>query len=451
MRGGRSPTHHGYVRGQTRTKATHRRGRDPVEDRRPAARARSTTRRGVRPVLLAVCVAGSAASLAACGHGPSDATTSLRGATGVTVVSASGVAHPGVDGERLTVGETVRTTTSDSALVTGGRITTLGPSTAVGIADRSHYLLDAGTVVIDHRHGRDARVDAGPVTVDDIGATAVRIERGFAVRVAVFDGGSAAVTASERSTTVPALHEIDVPGASLPAAPSPLALRDDALDTVASPALVAADVALDRRAAALDRAGGATVPAALIRTLPAAPVATALSERVLPVAIARADGSAALASAYARAEELRAGGGSWGVVAALLGARVAAVQQQLDALLTTPVAALGLPAGTAGAAGTSAVTAVLAAAAPHSGSSASVAAAPATSSPAAPGRGTSAPPAPSSTPLVQTLIDTVTGLLPHGGAGTTPSPAAPSTSGPAPAPTAPGGLLGGVLDSLLGG
>lgn len=406
-------------------------------------------------VLLAACLAGSAASLSACGHGPSDATTILLGATGVSVVSADGEAHPGVDGERLTVGETVRTAAADTALVTGRRVARLGPSTAVEIAGRSHYLLDAGTVVIDHRHGPDARVDAGPVTVDHIGATAVRIERGFAVRVATFDGGTATVAASERSMTLPALHEVEVPGGSLPATSAPMALRDDALDTAVAPALVAADRALDRRAAALDRTGGATVPAALIRTLPSAPPATAVSERVLPVAIARADPSAPLADAYARAVGLRTDGGSWGVVAALVDAKIGAVQQQLDDLLAGPTPVLALPAGVIGDGNASAVAALLAATAPTvAGDGQQTTAVPtagAPSSAAPPHRGGTPTPAPTPTPtpLVQTLLNTITGLLPTPGGSPAPPPATPRPA-PTPTPTPTGGLLGGVLGSLLG-
>jgi hypothetical protein len=402
-------------------------------------------------LLLAVVLVGSAASLSACGHGPSDATTVLRGAEGVTVVSADGAAHPGVDGERLVVGETVRTTTADSALVTGRRLTTLGPSTALEIAGRSHYLLDAGTLVLDHRHGPDARIDAGPVTVEHVGATAVRVERGFAVRVAVFDGGAAAVTASERSMTVAALHEVDVPGASLPAASAPLALRDDALDTAAAPALVTADRALDRRAAALDRADGSAVPTALIRTLPSAPPATAVSERVLPVAIARADHSATLTDAYARANALRRDGGSWGVVAALSDATLAAVQDQLDDLLAGPPSTLALPAGEIGTRGASGVAALLAAAAPNApgaGPAPGTSPQPVASTPAH-GTGSAPAPTPTTTPLVQTLVNTITGLLPTGRS-SAPPPSASVTPRPVPAPSTSGGLLGGVLGSLLG-
>lgn len=442
----------GDVPGQTRTKATHRRVRPPEHSARPTP----TGPRLVRPMLLLSACLAASGSLAACGHGPSDATTLLRGAAGVTVVSAAGVPHPGVDGERLTVGETVRTSGTDSALVTGRRVTTLGRSTTVGIADRSRYLLDAGTVVVDHHHGPGIRVDAGPVSVEDLGHTAVRIERGFAVRVAVFDGGSATVSASERSTAVPALHEMDVPGASLPAASTPLALRDDTLDTIAAAALVRADGTLNGRAATLDRTGAAVVPAALVRALPTAPPSTALSERVLPVAIARADRGTPLAGAYARATELRTDGGSWAVVAALMDAKVDAVQQQLDQLLAGASGVLGgLPATARQDAGAVAVAALLSAAAPAGTTPASVA--PGTGATSAPPRGgVSAPPpvpspvptpSPIPPPLVQTLITTITGLLPHGGAS---APPAPTTPRPAPTPTPSGGLLGGVLGSLLG-
>lgn len=440
MRPGRVPGHDEAMAGQKRT--------NPA--RRHALRAAAAT------VLAATAVP----ALAACGHGPSDATTTVRGAAGVTVVGPDGRAHPAVEGEHLLVGDTVETTTTASALLTGGRVTTLGPATTLDLAGRSHYVLAAGEVVVDHRHGPGADVVAGPVDVGDLGRTAVRIERGFAVRVAVYDGGSARVSAGEGSATVPALHEVDVPGASLPTAPAPLALRDDALDTAAAPALVAADRVLNGRAAALDRAGAA-VPAALVRVLPAAPPATPLSLRLLPVAIARADpaagsGQGGVGPVYVRARQLRTEGGSWGVVAALVGAPVAAVQQQLDALLTQPGTALTLPAVAAGSGGAAAVAAVLAAAAPPAtGSAPRPAPAPAapTTAPSVgvpvsvPTKGP-VPPSPTPTPPVQSLLGTVLGLLPIG----TPGPPSPSPA-PGPgrsAPTPGGGLLGGVLGGLPG-
>lgn len=433
-RGG-AADHHGAMAGQKRT---------------------NPARRRVLRLAAAVVLAGAVApALAACGHGPSDATTTLRGAAGVTVVGPDGRAHPAVDGEHLLVGDTVETTTARSSLLTGGRVTTLGPATTLDLAGRSRYVLAAGEVVVDHRHGPDAEVAAGPVGVDDLGRTAVRIERGFAVRVAVYDGGSARVTAGQGSATVPSLHELDVPGASLPAAPTPLALRDDALDVTAAPVLVAADRVLTGRATDLDRAGA--VPAALVRMLPSAPPATPLSLRLLPVAIARADpspGQGGVGPVYLRARQLRTDGGSWGVVAALIGAPVAGVQQQLDALLTRPGTGLALPAVAAGGGGAGAVAALLAAAAPPAAGS--VPTAPAagvpTPTPSIPQPVTvptraPVPPSPTPTPPVQSLLGTVLGLLPIG----TPTPAPPTPGPTQPPPSSGGGLLGGVLGSLLGG
>ncbi|HEY5336414.1 MAG TPA: hypothetical protein VIJ71_10405, partial [Mycobacteriales bacterium] len=166
---------------------------------------------------------------------------------------------------------------------------------------------------------------------------------------------------------------------------------------------------------------------------------------------ARADRSAPLAEAFAHTTELRSDGGSWGVVAALVDAKLAAVQQQLDALLASPARALALPAGTAVDGGGAAVSALLAAAAPAPAGTAPAfgrSSEPGASSQTAPSDGGGAPtPTPSSIPLVQTLVNTVTGLLPH--PGSTPAPSA-STPRPAPSASAGGGLLGGVLGSLLG-
>jgi hypothetical protein len=394
--------------------------------------------------LLALVLLGTASGLSACGHGPSDAVTTLRGAADVTVTTAAGVTAAAVDGERLAVGDVVRTAGSRTALLTGGRITTLGADTAVLIAARSRYVLSDGTLVLDRRDGAPATVDAGPVTVDQIGHTAVRVEEGFAVRVAVYDGGTAQVSASQRSVTVPALHEVDVAGTSLPTAVPPLALRDDALDAVADPDLVAGDIALVSRSAVLDSPAGASLSARLAdlvpTVLPAASVVAAqtsapLSERVLPIAIARAAGGD-VASRFAQADALRAAGGSWAVVAGLVGAGVTAVENQIS-VLAAAVPSAGLPpVAVAGTTPLGGGTIVAGGSGPTPVASPSAAGdAPARSStPVAARPPASATPVPSVTTTVTGLLGTVLGLL------------APSSSSAPRATATSTGLLGGLLD-----
>jgi hypothetical protein len=124
------------------------------------------------------------------------------------------------------------------------------------------------------------------------------------------------------------------------------------------------------RSAVLDSPAGASLSARLAdlvpTVLPAASVVAAqtsapLSERVLPIAIARAAGGD-VASRFAQADALRAAGGSWAVVAGLVGADVTAVENQIS-VLAAAVPSAGLPpvavAGTTPLGGGTTVTGLL--------------------------------------------------------------------------------------------
>jgi hypothetical protein len=441
---------------------------------RTATRTRTAGRRRAAPAPVLVVALGllGTSTLAACG-GSSSAGTTLRGAAGVTVVAADGSTHPGVNGEQLTAGESVRTTSSLAAVVTGGRVTTLGPSTSLDLLAPNALQLDQGTVVVDRRHGSDLTLTAGPVTVSDLGRTAVRVERGFAVRVAAYDGGDATLTAGQRSATLSALHEFDVPGSSLPATSTPLALRDDALDAIGSPDLVAVNEALVQRAAGLDApsaaGAAAAVRSAVLHVLPAADTTVAdtalpLSERVLPVAIARADPGAAPAAAYSTVSTLRAEGGSWGVVAALVGASLANVQQQITDLIDTPIdsAALTTPTPTASAPADGLQVLLAAAATPSVVPTAPVATATTaaavtpSASPSATRTVTPTPtPTPTTTPLLTGLLGGVLGLLPHAStsspSSTRSAAAKAEVASPTPTPTPSSSVTtrAGLLSGLL--
>jgi len=315
--------------------------------------------RRVRAALATAVVLGCAAGLGACGPQRGDAVTVLTAASGAFVADPAGVEHPALEGERLRAGERVRSTTGRPVLGTGGRRTTLAPASALVLTAPSEYALSFGALVLDRRRGPAVVLHAGQVQISELGRTAVRVERGFSVRVAVYGGGGAAVRVAARGRALPALSEVIIPGASLPAQPAPLALRDDLLDVVADPPLVADDVALRRRADGLDGPGGAVVAtglrAALPRVLPAALVApngsAALSERVLPVAIATSARGSRPAQAYDTVRSIRSAGGSWGVIAALVGAPLGAVEGAITALADAVPAPAGAdPAGAAAAA-----------------------------------------------------------------------------------------------------
>lgn len=301
---------------------------------------RQSGRHGAATV-AAVMVGG--ACLVGCGHHDSDAVTTVRGVTGVMITDPGGQRHPARDGEHLVVGDVVGTSGSATELDTGGRVTTLARSSTLRLLGRSSYELGTGSLVVNHRHGPGVQVHAAAVTVDDVGRTAVRITRGFSVLVAVYDGDDARVAAGQRRSRVPALHQVEVPGSALPNASDPLRLHDDVLDTAAAPDLVAVDRALAVRAGGLDGPGGQVVavslPAVFHRLLPASsgPVPDAstgpLSEWVLPVGIASAARRGAPVGTYRDVRALRADGGSWGVLAALVGAPLDSVENAITAVV----------------------------------------------------------------------------------------------------------------------
>lgn len=401
---------------------------------------------------IVVCLAG----LGACSPQPSDAVTVLTGAAGAFVADAAGVEHPATEGEQLFAGARIRSTTGSPVLTTGGRRTTLGPASELQLQARSVYELLLGTVVIDRRRGPGVVLTAADVQISALGRTAVRVQRGFSVRVALYTGGSATIRVGGRSRTVPPLSELIVPGVSLPAAARPLALRDDALDQIADLGLVSEDRALRRRAAGLDGPGGAAVAvaldAALPRLLPSVPsvqaletkatageFAAPLSERVLPLAIATTARGSRPDQAYRSIRALRAAGGSWGVLAALASAPLGAVQDAITALIDTPggMAPDGTPLTArlvaAANAGRSQASAIPASPAGPGGRSPSGTPAPAQLLPgrSAPGPSAPGPPVPGpSVPGPPVPGPPVPGLP-------APGPPAPGPPGPVPIPPAP--------------
>lgn len=268
-------------------------------------------------------VALAAATLSGCNLGSvRDEEVSLSAVRDAVVVSG-GAERPAADGASLRKGDRVRTGPSGSAtLVVRDRRVVLAPATEVVVPDGATVDLARGAVLVDRRRGPGITVTAGDTTVDEIGTGALRVERRLTVLVAALSARSRVRTATGQRLAVDRLHQVAVAGRALPREAVPLQLRHDAWERSVVADLVADDERLNALAAGLD-GPGAIVPVSLKpRT------GTRASDGLLPEAIARA-----ARKDPAAARSLRARGGSWGVVAALLGTSAIDVAPALEAVL----------------------------------------------------------------------------------------------------------------------
>jgi hypothetical protein len=380
-------------------------------------------------------LSAAAATLAIRATDPASADTYLTGAHNAAVRTVDGDLHTAAAGERLARGATVLTGVGGSAqLATGGRTVYLGAGSTVRVLDGVHQQLQRGLVMVDSREGARLDLDTLAGKVATAAGALARVETAAQLRLAVYDG-SAALTAAGRSATatVDRLHQVLTPYGQVAGRTTVLALTpDDPWEARLVADLVAADQDLTHLADSLGGGDGAallTAAPAALRTVPTPPVGPARGETALAVALAQAARGGDATTALSTVQSGRREGGSWGVVAALVGARVTAVSALLDgALAPVPggpggptIIAGGLPS-VPGLFGPTATPTVVPTTGPTTGP---------IDGPT-PTRPTTRPPTtpPSSPPpgLVEGLVDTVLGLLP-------PAPA-PSPTPPAP-PAAP--------------
>lgn len=282
----------------------------------------------------ALAAACAASALAGCGFtAVKDEPVTLVSVSGAYVFSGS-ERHVARDGEHLRKGDLVRTAPGGAAtLVVRDRRVLLAAESDVTVPDGATVELGKGALLVDRRRGPGLTVRIGDTTVDQITSGAVRVEHSLSVSVAALSARVRVRTASGVRRTVPALYQLGVAGRALPEAAAPLQLRDDAWERGVVPDLVADDVRLNDLADGFD-APGSDLPAAYRPT----PGARA-SDRLLADAIGRAAGrdDAARRKAADRAAALRAQGGSWGVVAAIVRTRAVAVGTALADVLRAGV------------------------------------------------------------------------------------------------------------------
>ncbi len=425
---------------------TGRIGHDRLRGARLPAAAVPTVAAGLALTLtgaLGVVVVGSSTARA---------DTVLQRGADATVSLPDGTRRAGVEGERLPDGATVQAGRTGAVLTTRGREVHLVQATDVTIVDGAHQVLRRGSVIVDGRDAPGLRLDTDGATVSTARGGLVRVDDGPLVRVGALAGAGTSLRARGRSAaTVPALYQVQVPRAGLPRTASPLVLRDDSLEQSLAQDLIQSDRTLNGLADQLDSPAGAgqVVLASLETAVPGA-VAGLGSSRRGEGAVGYLVATAADAGPqrFDEVRALRLAGGSWGVVAAIVGAGVDDVGARLQALLARP-GSIPLLAE-APSAGTGAVVDALTGAgvapSPRPGDTR------APSASAAPSAGptrSAAPPSPSPSPsaagvlapvtgVVDPVVQTVLDLL-------RPSPSPSAGTGP-PAPLVP---LPPVVDRLL--
>jgi hypothetical protein len=312
---------------------------------------------------LTLLAAGSLAAvpfLSGCSTSVSAASTTVQGALAATVVHTDGTTRPAVDGLRLRPGDVVETGPGGRAeLITQDRVVYEGSQAAVQVVDGDHQVLRSGAIVADAEHGPELHAQVAGLAVSIPAGSAVRAERSVTVRVATLAGRADVKSATGRTLTVRALYQTMVGGDALPDVTAPLRLTDDDGESHAVPDLVRDDETLNSLARGIDATGPATarVVAASWRGSLAAPAGVGRSERLMPAVIAATGPSAGVQQRYDAAAGYRAAGGSWGVVAHLLGLKASSVVATLAAFEhTQPQGRIGSAAAVLASAGTGVVS-----------------------------------------------------------------------------------------------
>lgn len=311
--------------------------------RLPPAGPTQPRARVVLAVLLAVLLAGAGLAVVR-RSADAAAATRLAVARDTVVVSRDGRSRPAVAGEQVADGVVVRTGAGGAAdLVTAGRVVRLGGGSAYRVDDGVRGVLQRGAAYLDLRRGPPLRLTLDRLAVRVPAGALARVERGIADRVVAYTGTVRAEVSAGRGVDVRPLHQELVSASVLPASTGPLRLVPDGWDRAAVPDVVRLDQRIRELAVGLDAMpvaveAVAALPADVLAGLPAEAGEPA-SGPLLAVALARA-ARATRPGLAVEVRQLRAAGGSWGVVARLVGADGDRIGAALSALLTPAVASL---------------------------------------------------------------------------------------------------------------
>ena len=280
-------------------------------------------RRARGAALLAAMATAALPLVTGCSSSVAAAPTALRGVLDAVVVHADGSSRPATDGLTVRPGDVVRTGRDGRAeLVTQDRVVYVGSQAAVQVVDGAHQVLRVGSVVADAQHGPGLDLQVASLDVTAPQGSAVRAERSVTSRIAALAGSADVRSSAGRHLTIDALFQAIVGGDALPDSTTPLRLTDDDGEAHAVPALVRDDETLNGLARGIDSTGPSTarvVAAGWSGPALTAPRGVGRSERLLPAVIAASGSGAGARVRYGRAVDYRKAGGSWGVIARLLG------------------------------------------------------------------------------------------------------------------------------------
>jgi hypothetical protein len=314
------------------------------------------TDRGI-PLLAALVavVLVSAVGVVSLGSDLASADTVLQRGTDATLTLSDGTRRPAVEGEQIPVGTTVLAGLSGAVLATDDREVHLYPSANVTVLDGVRQVLNAGSVIVDASGASGLELDTPAAAVATRDGSLVRIDGGPLTRVGVLrtddDGRTGAdVRATDRRalTEVSEFYQVQVATGGLPGGTSPLFLTGDDYELALARDLILADRMLNQIRRRLVGTGteGSVVLAALGTAVPDVGMVAAAApdtERALGYLVATsASGGGSEAERFAVVRALRSAGGSWGVVAAIVGSTVDEVGARLNQLLAPSAAVLAV-------------------------------------------------------------------------------------------------------------
>lgn len=372
---------------------------------------------------------------------PAAAVTIVSSVTRAEIVLADGTSRPATIGAKVPNRATLRTGQGGGArLTTEGRDVYVGGLSTVKVLDGVNQELDRGQVMVNATSGPKLTLatSAGAGTVRVPSGALARVEQNVStLRLAVFRG-SASITAEGRqaTSTVTALHQVRAPYGGVPEPETALALTIkngayDVWEQLLVADLVSNDVDLNSFARALDGSDGQSVLQAAPVVLRDAPLQGRQGEQALTVAVAqKARLFSDVRDNLQEVQRDRGDGGSWGVVAAIVRARVSDVTSvlgsSLDDAASPAVVALPSPGTRPGAGGSDG----------NDGTGG-----PGTRPTHKSGKPTQSP---SSNPVTD-AVKGVTDRLPT----PTPTPSVTPPATPAPAPSSIGGVVGSILGLLV--
>lgn len=414
-----------------------------------------STPRGTQGVLAAGLSVLAAAGATVVLHtaDPASADTRIDKVHLAVVRLPDGREHAAQEGEVLPRGAELRTGNGGGAqLVTAGRRVFVGGLSTLSVQDGVRETLRKGLALVDARDGVRLALTTPAGLVAAPAGSVVRVEEGASrgssddrrgldlTRVAVYDGTVALHPVGRASTTtIERLHQVKLQVGSLPQRTTALQLLDDVWDESVAADLVAADTDLTSLADGLSKQEGATyltTVSAAFRTGAIPADGAARGEEALAVLVAQASRSGD-PDVLAKVRADRADLGSWGVVAELARATVSDISAVLSAALAPSTPGPGSPTNVD--AGPAVNTPTLSPTVAPTDPSGRPTSRPTTSSSPTPNH--TSPPPTQDPGLVQSVVTTVTGLLPH----PTPAPPGDSKPAPTPSPTKKPCLLGAVL------